>query len=70
MSPRIWPGLAAWIFFAALVRADSPPTLQVQLEAVRAKYNLPALGGAIFTTGGVTEMAVTGVRKRSRGMTR
>lgn len=48
------------------VRAQSttqPPLSQV-LETIRAKYDLPALGGAIFTTDGLQEIAATGVRKR------
>lgn len=33
------------------------------LDAVRVKHHLPALGGAIVTSKGVTALAVTGVRK-------
>jgi len=40
------------------------PTLGPVLEPIRAKYDLPALAGAIFTVDGVTEIGVTGVRKR------
>lgn len=46
------------------LRSGAANDLQGQIEAIRAKYNLPALGGAIFTAGGLKEMAVTGVRKR------
>ena len=61
----LWMGPFALAFSGLLaLHADAPPTLQSQFEAIRAKYNLPALGGACFTTDGVTEMAVTGVRKR------
>lgn len=39
-------------------------SLDTALEAIRAKYDLPALGGAIFTTDGLVEQGVVGVRKR------
>ena len=42
--------------------ADGP--LASQLEAIRAKNNVPALGAALFTTDGLQEMAVAGFRKR------
>jgi len=64
MKLRRWIGLAAIAIFTCAVAHADPPTLQAQLETIRAKYNLPALGGAIFTTDGLQEMAVTGVRKR------
>jgi D-alanyl-D-alanine carboxypeptidase len=38
-------------------------TLSDLLEKVRAKYQLPALAGAIATTDGVVDMAAVGVRK-------
>jgi len=41
----------------------SPTSLTTELEQIRAKYKLPALGGAIFTADGMEEMAITGVRK-------
>jgi CubicO group peptidase (beta-lactamase class C family) len=50
--------------FSATARAEAKPSLANQLEVIRAKYNVPALGGAIFTTDGLQEIAVTGVRKR------
>ncbi len=43
-------------------QSQSAP-LTAALEPIRAKYNLPALGGAIFTTDGLVEMAAVGVRK-------
>ncbi len=65
MRPRRCLAFVAVALFAFTVtRGDSPQSLQAQLETIRAKYKLPALGGAIFTTGGLQEMAVTGVRKR------
>lgn len=39
------------------------PSLADVLDPIRAKYNLPALAGAIFTTDGLVEMAAVGVRK-------
>jgi CubicO group peptidase (beta-lactamase class C family) len=46
------------------MRAESkPPSLDVVLASIRAKYNLPSLAGAIFTTDGVVEMTAVGVRK-------
>jgi len=48
-------------FFTSRARAEVP--LAAILEPIRAKYHLPALAGAIFTTDGVVEMAAVGVRK-------
>lgn len=48
---------------AAPTPADPKNSLAAILEQIRAKYKLPALGGAMFTTDGLVEMAVTGVRK-------
>jgi len=64
MSLLRWIGSAAVALFGCAAGRADGPTLQSQLENIRAKYNLPALGGAIFTTEGLQEMAVTGVRKR------
>jgi CubicO group peptidase (beta-lactamase class C family) len=44
-------------------RASDGPSLSSLLEPIRAKYNLPALAGAIFTTDGLKEIGATGVRK-------
>ncbi|HEX4083865.1 MAG TPA: serine hydrolase domain-containing protein [Chthoniobacteraceae bacterium] len=46
----------------ALSHAE-PADLQSALEAIRVKHHLPALGAAYFTTDGLIEQAVTGVRK-------
>jgi CubicO group peptidase (beta-lactamase class C family) len=43
--------------------AASASSLDSVLEPIRVKYNLPALGGAIFTTDGLVEVAAVGVRK-------
>jgi len=43
--------------------ADTPPTIAALLEPIGAKYGVPAMGGAIFTSDGIVEMGVTGVRK-------
>ena len=64
MKLRRWAGFATMVISTCAVAHADPPTLQAQLETIRAKYNLPALGGAIFNTDGLQEMAVTGVRKR------
>ena len=54
----------AFFFTAAhSIAADAKPTLASLLEPIRAKYNLPALAGAIFNTDGIVEMAAVGVRK-------
>jgi CubicO group peptidase (beta-lactamase class C family) len=46
--------------------APAQPTdqpLAATLESIRAKYNLPSLAGALFTTDGIVEIAAVGVRK-------
>jgi len=51
-------------FFTSQSSFSAPePSLASVLDPIRAKYNLPALAGAIFTTDGVVEMAAVGVRK-------
>jgi CubicO group peptidase (beta-lactamase class C family) len=47
------------LLFALLCQAD----LKETLEAIRAKHNLPALGGAVVNSKGLVESAVVGVRK-------
>lgn len=44
--------------------APTPSPLASILESIRAKYNLPALAGAIFTTDRLVEFAAVGVRKQ------
>lgn len=44
-------------------RAGTDSQLAALLELIRAKYHLPALAGAVFTTEGVQAMAAVGVRK-------
>src|SRR5580658_10879875 len=55
--------MMAFFFTAAHSFADNEPSLASVLEPIRAKYNLPALAGAIFNTDGLVEMAAVGVRK-------
>jgi CubicO group peptidase (beta-lactamase class C family) len=43
--------------------AATGQSLPSVLESIRGKYHLPALAGAVFTTGRIMEMAVVGVRK-------
>ena len=56
--------LATLQTFAATVPPPLPPTLANQLEALRAKYDCPAVAGAIVTTDGIKEQAEVGGRKR------
>src|SRR5262249_52650247 len=42
---------------------QNDPRIPAALEPIRVKYHLPALGGAIVTSKGLTALAVTGVRK-------
>jgi CubicO group peptidase (beta-lactamase class C family) len=59
-------GLIAMGFFFFTTQhsfPDTVPSLASVLEPIRAKYQIPALAGAIFTTDGVVEMAAVGVRK-------
>ncbi len=44
-------------------RAADDSSLAPLLEPIRAKYHLPALAGAIFTTDGLKAIGVTGIRK-------
>ena len=55
--------LLAMTFICTAQPADSAPTLDSVLAPIRAKYNLPSLAGAIFTTDGIVEMSAVGVRK-------
>jgi CubicO group peptidase (beta-lactamase class C family) len=61
--------LSLFLLFCAIPSAfaqTSPPfptSLASALESIRAKYKLPALAGAIFTTNGLVEEAAVGVRK-------
>src|SRR5262245_48683428 len=52
--------LAALVLFAAFVQTED--AVQQQIDAIRTKANLPALGGAIVTTEGLDEAWVSGVR--------
>jgi len=61
--------LAALVFSTVLHTAGAttpaaPPSLSSGLEAIRAKYDFPALAGAIVTTDGLVEQAEVGVRQR------
>jgi CubicO group peptidase (beta-lactamase class C family) len=58
----IFASLEVMAFFP-LHAADAPSPIAALLEPIRAKYGVPALGGAIFTSDGIVEMGVTGVRK-------
>jgi CubicO group peptidase (beta-lactamase class C family) len=54
------------IFLMLTNPASAQPANQpmaASLEAIRAKYKLPALGGALFTTDGIIDLAAVGVRK-------
>ncbi len=56
--------LAIFLLGAAReLHADGAPPLASVLEPIRAQYQLPAMGGAIFNTDGLVEMAAVGVRK-------
>jgi len=55
--------LMAFFFTSQSAFSAPEPSLASVLDPIRAKYNLPALAGAIFTTDGVVEMAAVGVRK-------
>ena len=46
-----------------IARAQTDNGMTVMLEALRLKHGLPALAGAVVTSGGITSIAVTGVRK-------
>ena len=62
-------GICAAVMLAAVPRAEhdvTPPNdlrMAAALEPIRARHHLPALGGAIVTSRGLTSLAVTGVRK-------
>lgn len=45
------------------VRAQTDNGMKGMLEALRLKHGLPALAGAVVTSGGIASNAVTGVRK-------
>jgi len=62
VAALVLAGLAT-MALAPLRAADAPPTIAALLEPIRAKYGVPAMGGAIFTSDGMVEMGVTGVRK-------
>jgi CubicO group peptidase (beta-lactamase class C family) len=55
--------LTVFLFPTYPTFAAAPPPLASILESIRAKYNLPALAGAIFTTDGLLESAAVGVRR-------
>jgi CubicO group peptidase (beta-lactamase class C family) len=59
----LFASFAAMGFFSRLFADTDPPSIASLLEPIRAKYDLPAMGGAIFTTDGLVESGVTGVRK-------
>ena len=57
--------IAGWGFTPA--QAQQPgndPALAVALEQIRAKYDMPALAGAVFNCDGIVAEAAVGVRKR------
>jgi CubicO group peptidase (beta-lactamase class C family) len=62
IAALVLAGLAT-MALAPLRAAETPPTIAALLEPTRAKYGVPAMGGAIFTSNGIVEMGVTGVRK-------
>lgn len=65
--------LSRWLAFFGAVLVGTPAGAQTSqatdsldslIEAIRVKYDLPALGGAIFTTDGLVEQSAVGFRKR------
>jgi CubicO group peptidase (beta-lactamase class C family) len=54
---------ASWQRGAARGPAHNDAALAARLEPIRVKHGFPALGGAIVTSDGLQQMAVTGVRK-------
>jgi CubicO group peptidase (beta-lactamase class C family) len=60
---KIIAGLFLLFITALGVSAADEPALNSLLEPIRAKYNLPALAGAIFTTDGLKEIGAVGIRK-------
>jgi CubicO group peptidase (beta-lactamase class C family) len=56
--------IAGYLVMANPVDANPPnQPIATTLESIRIKYKLPALGGAIFNTEGLVDMAAVGVRK-------
>jgi len=57
--------VAFYLLMANPIRAGTTPgSLDDVLTPICAKYDLPALAGAIFTTDGIVEIAAVGVRKK------
>jgi CubicO group peptidase (beta-lactamase class C family) len=54
----------AFLSIGARFAVAAEPPLDSVLDPIRAKYDLPSLAGAIFTTDGLVEMGAAGVRKR------
>lgn len=52
-----------WCFPAPAAAQDVPPSFAARLEALRTSSSLPAVGGARFTSAGITELVVSGIRK-------
>lgn len=55
--------LAAAPLTGQSVKSQNDPRVAAVLEPIRTAHHLPALGGAIVTSRGLTAVAVTGVRK-------
>jgi len=56
-------GLSLYLLFTNPLSAAPAEPLPAILEAIRAKYKVPALAGALFTTDKLVEFAAVGVRK-------
>jgi len=56
-------GLSGYLLMANPLKADPNAPLDQALETIRAKYKVPALAGAIFTTDKLVEFAAVGARK-------
>lgn len=55
--------LELWCVPAPAFTQDAPPSFAERLEALRTASSLPAVGGARFTSAGITEVVVSGLRK-------
>lgn len=60
----VWPVvMAALVWIAATTTAQEPLSVHDILEPIRAKYDLPALGGCVIKDGETAALDVAGVRK-------
>jgi CubicO group peptidase (beta-lactamase class C family) len=61
--PQLLGFIMAFFFTSQSSFSAPAPSLASVLDPIRAKYNLPSLAGAVFTTDGIVDMAAVGVRK-------